>query len=750
MLAIAAAVLVANGLYLLGLFDANPLWPRSGLVAAITPGPLRGQPTIDPSNGFISQALSHRASLDVLHLHFPWWDPFEGTGMPLAADLQSAALFPLTLLTALSNGQLYEHVLLQIVAGISTYLVLRRIGLGSLASTGGAIAFALNGTYAWFAHATVNPVAFLPLALLGLELAYSASVAQRPGGWWLIVVSGSLSFYAGFPEVAYIDALLAICWFGWRCAGLNRTQLLAFVRKALAATLVGALLCAPLLIPMIEYFGHADLWLHATDFFAHVHIPAQGLPQLLLPYVYGPIFGFSDPKLIVYGLWENVGGYVTTSLLLLALAGVLNRRRRGLAAVLTGWIVLMLARSFALLGPVGDLVNLLPGLSRVAVFRYASASVELAVIVLAALGLDELMRAEWSRRRGALLTACCLAVIALAAIGARPLADDLGSAFAHRPYFLFAVAWGAAIVLLLGVTMVLREPRIRAVLATVILVGDALLLFALPELSAPRTVQSDLAPVAFLQRHLGSHRFFTLGPLAPNYGSYFGLSSLNSNNDPIPSSFAHFVSARLDHVVNPVFLVGSYGGGRPLFAPSPEQELLANLQGYREAAVSYVLTPVGQLLPQAPHTLTLVLRTPSTWIYHLAGAAPYFSAADPRCRVAPGGRSAATVACPARTTLIRRETDLPGWSATIDAHPAPIHSQDDVFQTVDVPAGVHRISFSYQPPGLLVGCLAFGAGWAWLLLGGTRLAERRRAGAGARGRWRVRQSAVSREAAGEA
>ena len=69
------------------------------------------------------------ALLDLLHLHLPWWNPYEATGMPLLGETQAAALFPPTLLTALSDGQLYEHVVLELIAGISTYLLLRRIAV---------------------------------------------------------------------------------------------------------------------------------------------------------------------------------------------------------------------------------------------------------------------------------------------------------------------------------------------------------------------------------------------------------------------------------------------------------------------------------------------------------------------------------------------------------------------------------------------------------------------------------------------
>jgi hypothetical protein len=134
LIAIAAAVVLANLPYLLDFFDPNPLGLRSNLVTATTPGLLGGAPTIDPNNGFVSQAVGHRAALDWLHLQLPWWNPYEGTGAPLLGNMQSAAMFPLTLLTLLGNGQLYEHMLLEILAGCSTYLLLRRIAVSRWAS----------------------------------------------------------------------------------------------------------------------------------------------------------------------------------------------------------------------------------------------------------------------------------------------------------------------------------------------------------------------------------------------------------------------------------------------------------------------------------------------------------------------------------------------------------------------------------------------------------------------------------------
>jgi Bacterial membrane protein YfhO len=730
MLAIAAAVVVAHLLYLLGFFDPNPLGPRSGLMSSVTPGPLGGQPTIDPNNGFISQAESHKAALDVIHLQAPWWNPYEGTGTPLAGEMQSAAFFPPTLLTLVANGQLYEHMLLELVAGIATYLLLRRLSLNRWAAWAAGVAFALNGTFAWFSHATVNPLAFLPLLLLGIELAYSAAADRRRGGWWLIAVALALSFYAGFPEVAYIDALLAAFWLVWRCGSVARDRLRALLGKALAGAACGALLTAPLAIATIDYVSHGDLGLHRSGTFGATHLPAQILPQLLLPYAFGPIFDFAGHGFELSRLWGSVGGYLNTSVLLFALLGLFASGRRGLRIALAVWIVLVFAQIYGEPPLLGHILGVLPGMSRVAFFRYATASLEFSVIVLAALGIDDLARAPAESRRRLLTAAlAALVLVAAAAIGAQSLIGRLEPRFGHRPYFEVSLAWGVIVVLAAVAIVLLRSAQARIRLLASLLAVDACALFVVPELSAPRSVTVDTAPVRYLRRHLGSSRFFTLGPVQPNYGSYFGVASLNINDLPIPSVFERYVRARLDQVVDPTVFVGNYGGGRSFLNPSPQLELERNLAGYRASGVSYVLTPAGQALPQSAATFTLVFRSPSTWIYALAGSEPYLTLADRSCRIAPRGRSSAHIACPTATTLVRRETDLPGWTATLDGHPVAIRGADGVFQAISVPAGPHEVRFSYAPPYIVWGLTGLVLGCGWLVLGAT--AGRLRPGAAA-------------------
>jgi Bacterial membrane protein YfhO len=704
MAAIAAVVVLANAPSLLSFARSNPLDYRSGLASSVTPGRLPGERAIDPNDGYVSQALGHRAALDWIHLRVPWWNPYEGAGAPLAGEMQSGAFFPPTLLTLLPNGQLYEHVLLEILAGLCTYLLLRRLALGRWASAAGGIAFALNGTFAWLAHAPVNPVPFLPALLLGVELAFSATVAGRRGGWWLVAVAGAASFYAGFPETAFIGALLGVGWFAWRCSCVSRESLWAFARKSACGAVVGVLLSAPLLVASLDYVSEGSLGAHAGNLPGATHLPLQAIPQLVLPYVHGPIFAFGDPKLTLTGIWGHVGGFLSTSLLLLALLGATSRSRRGLRLLLLVWIALSLARIYGAPRPLDGVLGLVPGMSHVAFYRYGFPSVELALIVLAAIGLDEIASGAVSRLRLAAVAGLTLAAVAVAAVGARSLP--------HHHYLALSLVWASTVVLALAVAR-------RAWLATLIVAVDALVLFALPQASAPREVAIDKAPVEFLQRHLGTSRFFTLGPLQPNYGSYYGIGSLNVNDVPVPKAFTAYVHGRLDDVVDPMVFVGNDGGWRPRSAPSPAQELLRNLPAYRAASVAYVLAPAGHPLGHS-RSFALAFRSPTTRIYRLSGTTPYVTA-EPACAVRATTQESVQLSCARPARLVRRETYMRGWSARVDGGPAPVHRIDGVFQAVDVPAGTHSVTFTYSPPYIWWGVAAFAAGCisllaAWLLM----------------------------------
>jgi uncharacterized membrane protein YfhO len=82
--------------------------------------------------------------------------------------------------------------------------------------------------------------------------------------------------------------------------------------------------------------------------------------------------------------------------------------------------------------------------------------------------------------------------------------------------------------------------------------------------------------------------------------------------------------------------------------------------------------------------------------------------------------------------LVLADNYYPGWNATVDGRPAEVYRTNHTFRGVVVPAGRHRVVFTFDPAGVKEGfyiwlaCLALLAGYgAWLL------AARRRAAPGA-------------------
>ncbi len=713
MLVVVAIVLIANLPYLAGLTDPNPLGPGTAL-SVDSVGLIRGANTLDPTDGYITQALGHQAAADVLNGRLPLWNPYEGVGMPLLGEGQSAALFPPTLLLAIANGQFWEDLLLELIAGLGCYLVLRRLECRRTTSVAGAAAFGVSGAFAWLATTAFNPIAFLPWAVLGLEQAHAASVDRRRGGWWLISVALALSLYAGFPESAYIDGLVVFAWFLWRCGCGDREQLLRLVRKAVAGAVAALLLAAPFLVTFAGALPHEYVGFHNGHASALV-MPAFAFPQLLLPYVYGPVMAFSDASGTLTRIWGYAGGFVSIAAAFLAVLSLLASGRRGLKLILAVFVVLALSTVYGDPPLLRSVLPALPGGSSVAFYRYSFGAITFSLVVLAALAIDGLAAGEVRRRRATVATAAALAVVALLAYEAHKVVVGLDGGASHSRWAWAQIAWGAGVVLAIGACAVWRGRVARYGLALIVTL-DASLMFAIHELSAPTAEHLYRQPIAYLQAHLGEQRFFTLGPLAPNYGGYWRLASLNDIDLPLPSSWTRYVSHRLDNYVNPVFFVGNDGGGRSLSAPTPTEELVRHLGSYEAAGVSYVLTPPGQRLPRARGALRLVRRTPLAWIYHLDSATPYFSAGS-GCVLIPHGLQTVRSSCSHSARLVRLELFFPGWRAAVDGRCVPIHRVDDIFQSVTVPSGSHTVSFSYVPPDFDLSVLGLLLGAVWVVVG---------------------------------
>lgn len=702
-------VVAVHAPVLVGWLDPNPIHIVGGADSRTVSGALPGLPFIDPNIGITSQALGHRSILDWLSGVVPWWNPYEGVGSPLAAGFQAASFFPPTILTLFANGQVFLHMILEITAGIATFLLLSELALRRWIATLGGVLFAFNGTFAWMGHAPANPVAFLPLLLLGIERAFRASEENGRGGAFLIPVAIVLSIVAGFPETAFIDGLLAALWVAVRLVQGSPDRRRAFAAKIVKGGVTGLLLAAPLLVAVYEYLPNANIGIHA-------HIVDDALsraaaPLLLMPYALGPIDAFNqyDPTGTIANLWG--GGFLTTSLVFLAIVSLPGARHRGLRIALAAWATFGLSRVLGF-SPAFQVTKVVPYLDHTLFSAYSAPSWEMATLLLAIFGLDDLMSARVSKLWVLAAGIGALVLTGVAGLIVHSFLKDVDKAPGGLLAAHLSVAWAFFVILTLIVCSLVafRSPRLVAPLFCAILFFDVAGMFVVPELSNPRNGQLDMGLISFLQGHLGTNRFYTFGPISPNYGSYFGIASINVNDVPVPTLWTNYISTHLD---TNTFSIEFTGYVRLVpSGPSAAEEFRDHIDNYAWVGVKYVVTTpdpdLGALAPSG--RLRLVYDDGTYDVLQLSGTEPFFQAPQGHCAITWTSWNDATSRSAGATTIVRRELYMKGWSASVNGHPVRIHEYDGLFESVTIPAGEATISFHYAPPHEVLGVGALGLG----------------------------------------
>jgi hypothetical protein len=694
---IAALPLVAALPLLLGLLQADPLLYMAEL-AQLERGPLRGVPYADPNNGYTTLALGYRAALDWLQGSVPWWNPYSGVGLPLAAEYQPAAFFPFVFLLLLPKGTVLLQVALQVIAGWGTYGLLRHLGASRLAASTAGLLFAFNGTLAWFAHGPATAVPFLPWMAWGIERIFATAQAGAMAGWRMLALAMAMSLAAGFPETAYINGLLALAWAVLRGMQLDRDRRARYAMSVAIGGSVGIVLAAPQIASFLLYLRDADVGGHTGDF-ADAALPAMGLlPALVAPYVYGPIMGYLPAPLFQH-FWGTAGGYATILLVMAGLLGAIARRD-ALSVLLVAWTVVVLGKTWAI-EPFLTLANLVPGVSFAAFARYAHPSWEFALAVLAGFAIDAVLRG--TLRRLALAIAMALALCL--ALGATTflvvLWPEITRANGLRNAAIGSMAWAAATLSIACAFAWRLTPRRAAQALAALLVLDAAVMYVVPTLSNPRRATLEVAALDFLRANLGLQRFYSLEPFQPNFGAYFGLASINHNYLPVARRWIGWIRTHLDANLPDVAV---FNGN----SPGAAQRLVDNLEPYRALGVKYVIVPPHSQpfagWPPRVGELERVYRGTKMAIYELPRSRPYVEVVAGRCETRTVERTHMLADCAEPSTLLRRELNFPGWRVTVNGAKAPMLAHDDLFQAVELPKGKSEVRFAYAPPRI---------GWAW-------------------------------------
>jgi hypothetical protein len=577
----------------------DPIWFFSGIVQGVKPGIVpNGLPFGDPNIGWTTQALGRLAASQWAHGQVPWWNPYSGIGLPLAGEMQPGAFFlPFIFLLLLRNGWLWLRIAMQLVAGFSTFALCRELKLGPLASLVAGILFQLNGTFAF----TPGPAsvfcaaAFLPLLLLGIEQ-ISKPEKQRTGTLWFALAIG-FSTLAGFPEVAYIDGLLALAWALGRFALLqNRWR---FASRILYSGLLGLALASPQLVSFLPLLADStSLGLHKLG---AVTISTIAIPSIFVPFIFGPYpSAFGD-----IGRWNIWGteSYAGILLFFFAIVGLQSSRRPWMLRLLLPlWITFCFLKTF---GPASfvTLVNHIPFLAQTVFVRYSPPSWLFAFILLTGFGIEELRH---YRPRLWPATVATVILLFLCIHIAWPWHPHWGltppeTATLSR-YMVYALGGALAGLVICALLLVgSRAEWSRALIAAIVSLNAAVL-FIIPMLSGVHPGKVDQPALTFLRKNLGLSRLYTLEPMQPNYSAFFKLYDLNYDSFPVPKNFGEYVA----HNLFPPIVQSGYA----IFWPAMSwyesrfgfNDLYTFLTNYEALGVKYVLSRAGtaeQLLPEA-------------------------------------------------------------------------------------------------------------------------------------------------------
>jgi hypothetical protein len=704
--------------------------------SAMAPTPPRPNPALaDVSQVFHPWTLY--TAREVRAGRLPLWNPYAYAGVPFLSNPQTALFFPLTWLTWALPSTLaltLPQVLKVAVAGPAMYWFLRTLAISPLAAFIGGAGFMLSTTLiAWLPWTYSTTMVFLPI-LFGLVERLAERVDGRRVGLLALALAGDV--LAGYPPSAFHGLLATAAWALVRAPW--RTAAVRYVGGLTAAALLGAAVSAVQMLPAFDYMRESAVYFYRSQWTPPLIAGARSALTALLPYFFGAsIHTWSGWQ---FGIMSTCVGVV----LLLALPLAFLAWRRPPTLALAAMAAGVAAVHYG--APGMEALADAPGMALVNKLRLMPLLV-FPVCALGAFGLDvAARRTAGVAERSALAVRAwfgalvLVALVAVALVIGDPVVSEMRPSLVAQ-FLAFLVALTASALLLLrwlgdgrarwGVALAaVQIASLAPIAATYLPVRDTRWLYPTPP------------AVTWLQQHAGGAR----AVMADHVGFLYGIRQASGYDGMTPRL--------IEQVAGPI---GSANARLVGFA-----ENVAALHGSEPLApLSVLFSPVRELIgirwivlgrhsePPAPG-LRLAYDGRDARIFENPAALPRaFVAARARCvddrralallrtravdvraevlladcatPPAAGGavasrttarieiddaeRVVVAASTDAPAWLVLTDTWFPGWTARIDGAETPIARADHAFRAVPLPAGAHRVEFTFRPRGLVTGAV---------------------------------------------
>ncbi|MDP3983279.1 MAG: YfhO family protein [bacterium] len=371
----------------------------------------------------------------------PLWNPYVFSGNIHLATYQSAVLYPLNVLYfVLPQIDAWSLLIVvqSIIAGIFTYLFLKKLSLSFKSSLFGTVLFVYSGWMTvWSQESLVieHTALWLPMILYSIERLFSK---YSYANWLLLVLGLSLSILAGFLQMTIYSFFLAGLWILYRWKNKDRRQLKQLY-PFIFGLLVAILLVGIYLVPAIEaFFGSPRGQVDAKFLFDDYLAEPWHLLTFLIPDFWGNpgaynYFGngFYHESVIYFG----IPGFMLALYALFSKC-VSSKYNKMAFFKWTGITALLLGFS-----PIGWLLyySRLPILSVIMPSRIFIVAV-FSLSVLSAYGMEKFLIEKWNKKvwLGIILSLTSIFAIAWGIIGLAKITNI--SAHIYKWYFPYLKA----------------------------------------------------------------------------------------------------------------------------------------------------------------------------------------------------------------------------------------------------------------------------------------------------------------------
>ncbi len=637
----------------------------------------------------------------------PLWSPLILSGYPFSANPLSSLFYPPAWLLWVLPLPLGYHLvtgLHLLLGGVGTARLIRKMVPNPIAACMGACLFVLmpklaahmgagHLTLVWAVCWTPWLVDWMEQArgqmrfswkynlMVGLGLGLTAAADVRWAAYCGV-------FWAGMYGWRAVQ-LIAANWKAREITALNAVGVLA--KGAGVQVSLAAAIASVVLLPLGEY---SQLSTRA------VMLGADRLAYSLEP---GRLLNLVVPNFGGYAEWIFYPGIMAV---LLAWVGVFSRSGRRYPWVWSAVFVLAVMFSLGEHLPFARILGELPGLNLLRVPARALFFADLSVILLAAIGLNELLTEPANRSRGLNLT--------LAAWGGMLGVFGLGMGMVVRPVpaaFVWAGWVGIAGTLLIFLRLyekIRPLPWLGVVFLVILsdlLLNQRSLIRYRPEAEVAR---EGVAAAQYLAGKPGIFRIYSPSYSIPQHSAAAYRLEMADGVDPLQwAAYAEYfdlasgVPRSRYGVTLPPFEEGEPATANRLYAPNAERLGRLNV---RYVASEYPLEAEGLILER---------RIGTTWIYENTLACPRAwveSAQALDCTA--GGKAVQWIRrepnqiwleAQGPGLLVLSEMNYPGWQVFVDGTAAEGKTAEGVFRSVFLTGGTHTVQWVYRPMWVYAG-----------------------------------------------